>query len=69
MEASIKYFCLGLVIGSLLIISYETKKVNNINKLILLSIQENTEELKKVNLGFEAINEPLGKAINMEYKK
>lgn len=69
MEVFIKYFCLGLIVGSLLIISYEIRKMNNTNNLVLFSIQQNTEELKKVNLGFEAINEPLGKAVNMEYKK
>lgn len=62
MEVFIKYFILFVIMFNLIHLSTIGKETNKL-------IQENTEELKKVNLGFEAINKPLGKAINMEYKK
>lgn len=57
-----KILLLVAIIGWLTVISINTRDM-------ILILKENTEELKKVNLGFQAINEPLGKAINMEYKK
>lgn len=62
MEVFIKYFVLFVIMFNLIQIGSIGKETNKL-------IQENTEQLKKVNLGFEAINKPLGKAINMEYKK
>ena len=62
MEVFIKYFILFAIMFNLIHIGSIGKETNRL-------IQENIEELKKVNLGFEAINKPLGKAINMEYKK
>ena len=58
----IKGFCLGIILGLLIVIALNT------NKIVEL-VEENTQELKKVNEGFEAINKPLGKAINKEYVK
>ena len=58
----IKAFCLGLIVGLLIVITFIIGKIG-------ISIQENTQELKKVNEGFEMINRPLGKAINKEYAK
>ena len=57
-----KILLLVAITGWLTVISINTRDM-------ILVLKENTEELKKVNLGFEAINKPLGKAINMEYKK
>ena len=61
MEA-LKAFCIGIILGLLIVISLD------ISKIVKL-VEENTQELKKVNEGFEAINRPLGKAINKEYVK
>lgn len=58
----IKVFCIGAIIGLLIVISLD------INKIVKL-VEQNTQELKKVNEGFEMINRPLGKAINKEYVK
>ena len=58
----IKAFCIGLILGILIVISLD------ISKIVKL-VEQNTQELKKVNDGFEAINKPLGKAINKEYIK
>ena len=58
----IKNFCIGIMIGLLIAISLD------ISKIVKL-VEQNTQELKKVNEGFEAINRPLGKAINKEYVK
>ena len=57
-----KAFCIGLILGLLIVISLD------ISKIVKL-VEQNTQELKKVNEGFEAINRPLGKAINKEYVK
>ena len=59
---TIKVFCLGIILGLLIVISLD------ISKIVKL-VEQNTQELKKVNEGFEAINKPLGKAINKEYVK
>lgn len=58
----IKNFCIGIIIGLLIAISLDIRKIVKL-------VEQNTQELKKVNEGFEAINKPLGKAINMEYVK
>ena len=58
----IKAFCICIILGLLIVISLD------ISKIVKL-VEENTQELKKVNEGFEAINRPLGKAINKEYVK
>ena len=58
----IKNFCIGIIIWLLIAISLDISKIVNL-------VEQNTQELKKVNEGFEAINRPLGKAINMEYVK
>lgn len=58
----IKFFCLGTIIGLLIAISLDTSKIVKL-------VEQNTQEIKKVNEGFEMINKPLGKAINKEYVK
>ena len=62
MGQTTKAFCIGLILGLLIVISLD------ISKIVKL-VEQNTQELKKVNEGFEAINRPLGKAINKEYVK
>lgn len=39
-----------------------------LRELVFVS-KENNQELKIITKSFQAINEPLGKAVNMEYKK
>ena len=58
----VKNFCLGITLGLLIVISLDVSKIVKL-------VEQNTQELKKVNEGFEAINRPLGKAINKEYVK
>lgn len=57
-----KILLLVAIIGWLTVISINTRDM-------ILTLKENNQELKIISKSFQAINEPLGKAINMEYKK